>query len=59
MKRVHVIGGGSDSLLVEVFTNEGAGTLIVMDARDLTPAEQGHVKDARLDALMNSGEAGA
>jgi hypothetical protein len=30
-----------------------------MDARDLTPAEQGHVKDARLDALMNSGEAGA
>jgi len=59
VKRVHVIGGGSDSLLVEVFTNEGAGTLIVMDARDLTPAEQGHVKDARLDALMNSGEAGA
>lgn len=59
VKRVHVIGGGSDSLLVEVFTNEGAGTLIVMDSRDLTPAEQGQPKDGRLNALMNSGGAGA
>ena len=29
-----------DSLLAEVFTNEGTGTLIVEDIQALTPAEQ-------------------
>jgi len=30
-----------DSLLLEVFTNEGTGTLVVNDVTALTPAEQG------------------
>ena len=30
-----------DSLLLEVFTNEGTGTLVVNDIAALTPAEQG------------------
>jgi acetylglutamate kinase len=30
-----------DSLLLEVFTNEGTGTLVVNDTSLLTPAEQG------------------
>ena len=29
-----------DSLLLEVFTNEGTGTLVVNDIDALTPAEQ-------------------
>jgi acetylglutamate kinase len=29
-----------DSILAEVFTNEGTGTLIVQDIKALTPAEQ-------------------
>ena len=29
-----------DSLLLEVFTNEGTGTLVVNDIRHLSPAEQ-------------------
>lgn len=38
--RVHVISRDApDSLLVEVFTNEGGGTLIVADVKALTPAE--------------------
>lgn len=41
VKRVHVISDRTpDSVLIEVFTNEGCGTLIVMDTRDLAPAEQ-------------------
>ena len=28
-----------DSLLMEVFTNEGSGTLIVVDTKDLMPEE--------------------
>jgi acetylglutamate kinase len=37
----------ADSLLLEVFTNEGAGTLVVPDVAALTPAEQaaGHAGD--------------
>jgi acetylglutamate kinase len=39
--RVHIISGDlPDSLLVEVFTNEGCGTLVVADVHALSPAEQ-------------------
>jgi acetylglutamate kinase len=39
--RVHVISWEvSDSLLLEVFTNEGTGTLVVEDTQSLTPEEQ-------------------
>lgn len=41
VKRVHVVGyQAKASLLVEVLTNEGAGTLIVRDISELTPGEQ-------------------
>jgi len=41
VRRVHVISYKvPDSLLAEVFTNEGTGTLIVEDVGALTPAEQ-------------------
>lgn len=41
VRRVHVISyKSSDSLLAEVFTNEGTGTLVVADLNALTPAEQ-------------------
>ncbi len=39
--RVHVISYGQpDSLLLEVFTNEGTGTLVVNDTKALRPEEQ-------------------
>jgi len=42
VSRVHVISYTvPDSLLLEVFTNEGTGTLVVNDIAALTPAEQG------------------
>jgi acetylglutamate kinase len=42
VNRVHVISHKlPDSLLLEVFTNEGTGTLVVNDINALTPAEQG------------------
>lgn len=41
VERVHVISYRlPDSLLLEVFTNEGTGTLVVNDITALTPAEQ-------------------
>ena len=41
VRRVHVISyTATDSILAEVFTNEGTGTLIVADVNALTPAEQ-------------------
>jgi acetylglutamate kinase len=41
VQRVHVISYDTpDSILTEVFTNEGLGTLIVSDINALTPAEQ-------------------
>lgn len=41
VQRVHVISCKlPDSLLLEVFTNEGTGTLVVNDIAALTPAEQ-------------------
>ena len=42
VNRVHVISyKAPDSLLLEVFTNEGTGTLVVNDIAALSPAEQG------------------
>jgi acetylglutamate kinase len=39
--RVHVISYlQPDSLLLEVFTNEGTGTLVVNDVGHLSPEEQ-------------------
>jgi acetylglutamate kinase len=39
--RVHVISyAQADSLLLEVFTNEGTGTLVVNDTKALWPEEQ-------------------
>ena len=41
VQRVHVISYKlPDSLLLEIFTNEGTGTLVVDDIGKLTPAEQ-------------------
>ena len=41
VRRVHIVGADlPDSLLAEVFTNEGVGTLVVEDLGALTPAEQ-------------------
>jgi acetylglutamate kinase len=41
VRRVHVIScRARDSVLAEVFTNEGTGTMIVADVQALSPAEQ-------------------
>jgi acetylglutamate kinase len=41
VRRVHVMSyKSSEGILAEVFTNEGAGTLIVADVNALSPAEQ-------------------
>ncbi len=41
VRRVHVISWSArDSVLAEVFTNAGTGTMIVADVQALTPAEQ-------------------
>jgi acetylglutamate kinase len=41
VRRVHVISYSTpDSILAEVFTNEGTGTLVVADVNALTPDEQ-------------------
>ncbi|HTW73827.1 MAG TPA: acetylglutamate kinase [Steroidobacteraceae bacterium] len=41
VRRVHVISySAPDSILAEVFTNEGTGTLVVADVKALTPDEQ-------------------
>jgi acetylglutamate kinase len=58
VKRVHVIGGGKDGLLLEVFTNEGSGTLIVMEMRDLLPAELDQQQPSHVDAIFKSVEGG-
>jgi acetylglutamate kinase len=42
VRRVHVISyAEADSLLAEIFTNEGKGTLVVADTKALTAAELG------------------
>lgn len=44
VRRVHIISSKlPDSILLEVFTNEGTGTLVVNDIGALTPAEQSTV----------------
>jgi acetylglutamate kinase len=41
VQRVHVISSSApDSILLEIFTNEGTGTLVVDDIAALSPAEQ-------------------
>lgn len=41
VKRVHIVGHNpAGNLLAEIFTNEGAGTLIVRDRAELQPAEK-------------------
>jgi acetylglutamate kinase len=41
VRRVHIVGADlPDSLLGEVFTNQGVGTMVVEDIGSLTPAEQ-------------------
>jgi acetylglutamate kinase len=41
VRRVHVISYSMpDSLLEEIFTNEGTGTMVVWDVNALSPAEQ-------------------
>src|SRR6202161_4567118 len=40
VRRVHVISyKAADSLLAEIFTNEGTGTLVIVDLEALSPAE--------------------
>ena len=52
VRRVHVISyNARDSVLAEVFTNEGTGTMIVADVKALTPAEQ---HPERRQQAMNS-----
>ncbi|HWN42761.1 MAG TPA: acetylglutamate kinase [Thermoanaerobaculia bacterium] len=49
VRRVHIVGADMpDSLLAEVFTNQGAGTMVVEDVGTLSPAEQaaGHLAGA-------------
>lgn len=47
VKRVHIISHAlQDSLLLEVFTNEGTGTLVVNSIDALTPAEQQSDQDS-------------
>jgi acetylglutamate kinase len=54
VSRVHVISFRvPDGLLLEVFTNEGSGTLVVLDTAELLPAEmQPH---SRMQQLMDGG----
>ncbi|MFL6199938.1 MAG: acetylglutamate kinase [Thermoanaerobaculia bacterium] len=41
VRRVHIVGADlPDSLLAEVFTNQGVGTMVVEDVGTLSPAEQ-------------------
>jgi acetylglutamate kinase len=48
--RVHVIPSRvRDSLLQEVFTNEGCGTLVVLDTKELRPEE---TSGSRVDQIM-------
>jgi acetylglutamate kinase len=41
VRRVHMVSfDRQSSLLVEIFTNEGSGTMIVKDTAELLPTEQ-------------------
>jgi acetylglutamate kinase len=53
--RVHVISHKiGDSLLTEVFTNEGSGTLVVLDTKELAPEET--ASGARLAMMLDKGQ---
>lgn len=55
VRRVHVVSWlVPDSLLLEVFTNEGSGTLVVLDTKDLLPQEL--ESSERMQALMDGGQ---
>ena len=54
VRRVHVISyKATDSLLAEIFTNEGTGTLVVEDLKVLSPAEQHHVPKEQHNAPLH------
>jgi acetylglutamate kinase len=53
--RVHVISHKvQDSLLTEIFTNEGSGTLVVLDTRELAPEET--AAGSHIAAILRSAE---
>ena len=57
VSRVHVVSFKvEDSLLTEVFTNEGCGTLVVVDTAALLPEEV--QPPSRIQTLLASGEQG-
>jgi acetylglutamate kinase len=54
VKRVHLVGAHApDALLAEIFTNEGAGTLIVADMKELMPAELGEL--SHVERILEAG----
>ena len=60
VRRVHMVGYRSRaSPLVEIFTNEGAGTLIVTDTRELLPAEKAATPAPTADPAGAAGTADA
>ena len=56
VKRVHVISYKlPDSLLLEVFTNEGTGSLVVNDIAGLTPRRTSRKRGDRMNRLWEKG----
>ncbi len=55
VKRVHVIGSARASLLTEIFTNEGSGTLIVRDRQELSAAEKAASGEAEAASAKAAG----
>lgn len=54
VKRVHLVSAhAKDALLAEIFTNEGAGTLIVADMKELMPAEVVH--PTHVERILSAG----
>jgi acetylglutamate kinase len=54
VRRIHLVGAHvPDALLAEIFTNEGAGTLIVADMNDLMPAELG--EPSHVERILKAG----
>ena len=49
VRRVHVISYKAPDALLEIFTNEGTGTLVVEDIKALSPAEQGAADERGVD----------
>lgn len=57
VERVHVIGRQRASLLTEIFTNEGSGTLVVRDRRELSAAEKAASGEAGNGGAPATGDA--